>query len=78
MLLALIAAGVAIALLLPAAKRQVTVPDVVGRTATLATTELKAADLVPVPSQAPSLDVAEGAVISVSPARAAWCSAART
>ncbi len=67
-LLALIAAGVALALLLPATKRQVTVPNVVGRTATLATTELKAADLVPVPSQAPSLDVAEGAVISLSPA----------
>jgi len=66
--LALVAAGVALALLLPGAKRQVTVPDVVGRTATLATTELKAADLVPVPSQAPSLTVAEGAVISVSPA----------
>ncbi len=67
-LLALIAAGVALALLLPAAKRQVTVPNVVGRSATLAATELKAADLVPVPSQAPSLDVADGAVISVSPA----------
>ncbi len=67
-LLALIAAGVALALLLPAAKRQVTVPNVVGRTATLAATELKAADLVPVPSQAPSLAVTEGAVISLSPA----------
>jgi beta-lactam-binding protein with PASTA domain len=67
-LLALVAAGVALALLLPAAKRQVTVPNVVGSTATLAATELKAADLVPVPSQAASLDVAEGAVISVSPA----------
>ena len=66
--LALVAAGVALALLLPAGKRQVTVPDVVGRTATLATTELKAANLVPIPSQAPSLTVAEGAVISVSPA----------
>ncbi len=66
--LALLAAGVALALLLPAGKRQVTVPNVVGRTATLATTELKAADLVPIPSQAPSLTVAEGAVISVSPA----------
>jgi beta-lactam-binding protein with PASTA domain/predicted Ser/Thr protein kinase len=66
-LLALIAAGVALALLLPTAKRQVTVPNVVGRSASLATTELKAADLVPVPSQAPSLDVAQGAVISVSP-----------
>jgi len=67
-LLALIAAGVALALLLPASKRQVTVPNVVGRSATLASTELKAADLVPVSSQAPSLDVAEGSVISVSPA----------
>jgi beta-lactam-binding protein with PASTA domain len=67
-LVALAAAGVALALLLPAAKRQATVPNVVGRSATLATNELKAADLVPVPSQAPSLDVAEGAVISVSPA----------
>jgi beta-lactam-binding protein with PASTA domain len=67
-LLALIAAGVALALLLPATKRQATVPNVVGRSASLATTELKAADLVPVPSQASSLDVAEGAVISVSPA----------
>jgi serine/threonine-protein kinase len=67
-LLALIAAGAALALLLPAAKHQVTVPNVLGRSASLATTELKAADLVPVPSQAPSLDVAEGAVISVSPA----------
>jgi beta-lactam-binding protein with PASTA domain len=67
-LLALVAAGVALALLLPAAKRQVTVPNVVGRSATLAATELKADDLVPVPSQAPSLAVAEGAVISVSPA----------
>jgi beta-lactam-binding protein with PASTA domain len=66
--LALLAAGVALALLLPAGKRQVTVPNVVGRTATLATTELKAADLVPIPSQAASLTVAEGAVISVSPA----------
>ncbi len=66
--LALVAAGVALALLLPAGKRQVTVPNVVGRTATLATTELKAADLMPIPSQAPSLTVAEGAVISVSPA----------
>jgi eukaryotic-like serine/threonine-protein kinase len=67
-LLALIAAGIALALLLPASKRQVTVPNVVGRSASLATTELKAAGLVPVPSQAPSLDVAQGAVISVSPA----------
>ncbi len=67
-LLALIAAGVALALLLSPSKRQVTVPDVVGRTATLASTELKAADLVPIPSQAPSLTVAAGAVISVSPA----------
>jgi beta-lactam-binding protein with PASTA domain/predicted Ser/Thr protein kinase len=67
-LLALIAAGVALALLLPASKRQVTVPNVVGRSASLATTELKAADLVPVPSQAASLDVAQGSVISVSPA----------
>ena len=67
-LLALIAAGVALALLLPGAKRQVTVPNVVGRTATLATTELKAADLVPVPSQAPSSTIEAGAVISVSPA----------
>ncbi len=67
-LLALIAAGVALALLLPSSKRQVTVPNVVGRSASLASTELKAADLVPVPSQAPSLDVAQGAVISVSPA----------
>ncbi len=67
-LLALIAAGVALALLLPTSKRQVTVPNVVGRSASLASTELKAADLVPVPSQAPSLDVAAGAVISVSPA----------
>jgi beta-lactam-binding protein with PASTA domain len=67
-LLALVAAGVALALLLPANKRHVTVPNVVGSTATLAATELKAADLVPVPSQAASLDVAEGAVISVSPA----------
>jgi eukaryotic-like serine/threonine-protein kinase len=68
LLLALAAAGVALALLLPSTKRQVTVPNVVGRTATLATTELKAADLVPIPSQAPSLTVAEGSVISVSPA----------
>ena len=67
-LFALVAAGVALALLLPSAKRQVTVPNVVGRSATLAATELKADDLVPVPSQAPSLTVAEGAVISVSPA----------
>jgi beta-lactam-binding protein with PASTA domain len=67
-LLVLIAAGVALALLLPASKRQVTVPNVVGRSASLATNELKAADLVPVPSQAPSLDVAQGSVISVSPA----------
>jgi eukaryotic-like serine/threonine-protein kinase len=67
-LLALAAAGVALALLLPANKRQVTVPNVVGRTATLASTEIKAAGLVPVSSQAPSLEVAEGAVISVSPA----------
>ncbi len=67
-LLALIVAGVALALLLPGAKRQVTVPNVVGRSATLAATELKADDLVPVPSQAPSLTIAEGAVISVSPA----------
>jgi beta-lactam-binding protein with PASTA domain len=67
-LLALIAAGVALALLLPASKRQVTVPNVVGGSASLAANELKAADLVPVPSQAPSLDVAQGSVISVSPA----------
>jgi beta-lactam-binding protein with PASTA domain len=67
-LLALAAAGVALALLLPSTKRQVTVPNVVGRTATLASTELKAANLVPIPSQAPSLTVAEGSVISVSPA----------
>jgi beta-lactam-binding protein with PASTA domain len=67
-LFALAAAGVALALLLPSTKRQVTVPNVVGRTATLATTELKAANLVPIPSQAPSLTVAEGSVISVSPA----------
>ncbi len=67
-LLALLATGVALALLLPGTKRQVTVPNVVGRSAALAATELKAADLVPVPSQAPSLTVATGAVISVSPA----------
>jgi eukaryotic-like serine/threonine-protein kinase len=67
-LLALAAAGVALALLLPSTKRQVTVPNVVGRTATLATSELKAANLVPIPSQAPSLTVAEGSVVSVSPA----------
>ncbi|HEV3322562.1 MAG TPA: PASTA domain-containing protein [Solirubrobacteraceae bacterium] len=67
-LLALVAAGVALALLLPAAKRQVTVPNVVDRTASLAATELKAAGLVPVPSQAPSLNVTDGAVISLSPA----------
>jgi beta-lactam-binding protein with PASTA domain len=66
--LALVAAGVALALLLPAAKHQVTVPNVVGRSATLAAAELKADDLVPVTSQAPSLTVGTGAVISVSPA----------
>jgi beta-lactam-binding protein with PASTA domain len=67
-LLVLVAAGVALALLLPASKRQVTVPNVVGRSASLASTELKTAGLVPVPSPAPSLNVAQGAVISVSPA----------
>ncbi len=67
-LLALAATGIALALLLPANKRQVTVPNVVGRTATLASTEIKDDGLVPVPSQAPSLDVAQGSVISVSPA----------
>ncbi len=67
-LLALAVAGVALTLLLPGTKRQVTVPNVVGRSAALAATELKAADLVPVTSQAPSLAVATGAVISVSPA----------
>ena len=67
-LIALVAAGVALALLLPGAKRQVTVPNVVGQTATLASTELKAAGLVPVSSQAPSLTVAERAVISLNPA----------
>ncbi len=66
--LALVAIGVALALLLPAAKHQVTVPNVVGRSATLAANELKADDLVPVPSQAPSPTVGTGAVISVSPA----------
>jgi eukaryotic-like serine/threonine-protein kinase len=68
LLLALAAAGVALALLLPSAKRQVTVPNVVGRSASLAATTLKADGLVPVSSQAPSSTVAPGAVIAASPA----------
>jgi beta-lactam-binding protein with PASTA domain len=64
---ALVAAGVALALLLPSSKRQVTVPNVIGRTASLAVAALKADGLVPVPSQAASTAVAVGAVIAATP-----------
>ncbi len=67
-LLALAAAGVALALLLPAAKRQVTVPNVTGRTEALATAALRAQGLTPVPVQRASTEVAVGLVISESPA----------
>jgi eukaryotic-like serine/threonine-protein kinase len=66
-LLALAAAGVALALLLPSAKRQVTVPNVVERTASLAESALKAEGLVPVPTQATSSTVTAGAVIATNP-----------
>jgi beta-lactam-binding protein with PASTA domain len=66
--LALVAAGVVLALLQPAAPRQVTVPDVTGRTASLAASALRDQGLVPISSQAASATVAEGAVVSETPA----------
>jgi beta-lactam-binding protein with PASTA domain len=67
-LLALAAAAVALALLLPAAKSQVTVPNVVGVSESIAEGKLKAAGLVPTTSPAPSSTLAAGAVISTKPA----------
>ncbi len=67
-LLALVAGGVALALLLPAAKHRVTVPDVIRRTESLAIEALRAQGLTPVPTPAASTDVGVGLVISQSPA----------
>jgi beta-lactam-binding protein with PASTA domain/predicted Ser/Thr protein kinase len=67
-LLALAAAGVALALLLPAAKHKVTVPSVTHRTEALAVEALREQDLTPVPTPAASTDVGVGLVISQSPA----------
>ncbi|MFI5005655.1 MAG: Stk1 family PASTA domain-containing Ser/Thr kinase, partial [Solirubrobacterales bacterium] len=65
-LLALAAAGVALALLLPA-KHQVTVPNVTERTAAVAVAALREKGLTPVPLQAASTAVPAGVVISESP-----------
>jgi beta-lactam-binding protein with PASTA domain len=67
-LLALAAVAAALLLLLPATKHQVTVPNVVGLSESLAEGKLKAAGLVPVTSPAPSPTFATGAVISTKPA----------
>jgi beta-lactam-binding protein with PASTA domain len=67
-LLALVAAGVALALLLPAAKHRVTVPDVIRRTEALAIEALRAQGLTPAPTPAASTDVGVGLVISQGPA----------
>jgi eukaryotic-like serine/threonine-protein kinase len=66
-LLALAAAGVALALLLPAAKHRVTVPSVTHRTEALAIEALRAQGLTPAPAPAASTDVGVGLVISQSP-----------
>jgi beta-lactam-binding protein with PASTA domain len=67
-LLALAATAVALVLLLPASRRQVTVPNVVGLSESLAQSKLKAAGLTPATSPAPSPTFATGAVISTKPA----------
>jgi eukaryotic-like serine/threonine-protein kinase len=67
-LLALVAAGVALALLLPSPKHQVTVPNVIGTSESVAEGKLRADGLVPVASQAASPTFAAGAVISTKPA----------
>ncbi len=67
-LLALAVAGVALALLSPAAKHEVTVPSVIHRTEALAVEALRAEGLTPVPVPAASTEVGVGLVISQSPA----------
>ncbi|HWX45784.1 MAG TPA: Stk1 family PASTA domain-containing Ser/Thr kinase [Solirubrobacteraceae bacterium] len=65
--LALVAAGVALALLLPSSTQEVTVPDVTGRVANLAEATLKAQGLTPVSLQAASTAVPAGQVIGEQP-----------
>ncbi len=67
--LALVAGGVALALLLPSSKREVTVPDVTGHTEALAEATLKGQGLVPVSLQSASPTVPAGLVISATPAQ---------
>jgi eukaryotic-like serine/threonine-protein kinase len=59
--------GAAAALLLPGGSRQVTVPNVVGVSESLAVDRLRAAKLAPVTEPAPSSVTAPGAVISTRP-----------
>jgi beta-lactam-binding protein with PASTA domain len=65
-LLALVAAAVALALLLPGAKHQATVPSVTGTPVALAEAALKAQGLTPVPLQAASASAPKGSVVSQS------------
>ncbi len=67
-LLVLAGVGVALALLAPAAKHRVIVPDVTGRTEALATRALRAQGLTPAAAPVPSTEVGAGLVISESPA----------
>jgi eukaryotic-like serine/threonine-protein kinase len=67
LLFALIAAGIALVLLLPSSKREVTVPDVTNRTAALAESTLRAQGLTPIAQQAANATVPTGYVISASP-----------
>jgi beta-lactam-binding protein with PASTA domain len=65
--LALVVAGVALALLLPSPTHDVTVPAVTGHTVALAETTLRGRGLTPIVQQAPSATVPAGYVISETP-----------
>jgi beta-lactam-binding protein with PASTA domain/predicted Ser/Thr protein kinase len=67
-LLALVAGGVAVALLTPGTRHRVSVPDVTGRTEVLADDALRAQGLTPEATPAASTKVEVGHVISQSPA----------